>query len=85
VVAHLLEVPLTASVVLAEKTLPLKDVLALRVGQVLEFSRRVDEPLPLRAGDRPLADGSAVKLGDRFGLEVTAAPAARDAVAALGP
>jgi flagellar motor switch protein FliM len=63
-------VPLTASAVLAEKSARVRDVLALRPGQVLEFSKRADEPLALVVGGRLLAEGAAVKIGDRFGLQI---------------
>jgi flagellar motor switch protein FliM len=65
-----MQLPLTASVVLAERTLRLREVLALRPGEVLEFPRRADDPLELRVAGRAIAEGSAVKIGDRFGLRV---------------
>jgi flagellar motor switch protein FliM len=66
----LLQLPLTATAVLAEKTLRLRDVLALRPGEVLEFPRRADDPLELRVSGRAVAEGAAVKIGDRFGLRI---------------
>jgi flagellar motor switch protein FliM len=66
----LLQLPLTASVVLASKTARMKEVLALRVGEIVEFPRRADDPLELQVSGRPVAEGSAVKIGDRFGLRV---------------
>jgi flagellar motor switch protein FliM len=62
--------PLTASVVLAEKTLKMQDVLGLKPGEVLEFPRRADDPLELRVSGLPVGDGTAVKLGERFGLRI---------------
>jgi flagellar motor switch protein FliM len=73
----LLQVPLVASAVLAEKTARVRDVLALRPGQVLEFSRRADEPLTLVVGGRLVAEGTAVKIGERFGLQLEALQAPR--------
>lgn len=67
---HILRVPLQTAVVVAEKTMPLQQVLALKPGDVLTFERRVDEPLLLQAGGRPLATGTAVTIGDKFGLQV---------------
>jgi len=66
-----LHLPLPASVVLASKPARLKDVLALRVGEIVEFPRRADDPLELRVSGRAVAEGAAVKIGDRFGLRVT--------------
>jgi flagellar motor switch protein FliN/FliY len=66
----LLRLPLTATAVLAEKTVRLRDVLSLRPGEVMEFPRRVEEPLELRISGQPVAEGSAVKIGDRFGVRI---------------
>jgi len=65
-----MHLPLAASVVLASKPARLKEVLALRVGEIVEFPRRADDPLELRVSGRAVAEGSAVKIGDRFGLRV---------------
>jgi flagellar motor switch protein FliN/FliY len=66
----LLQLPLTVTAVLAEKTLKLKQVLALRPGEIVEFPRRVVDLLELRVSGRPLAEGSAVRIGERFGLRL---------------
>jgi flagellar motor switch protein FliM len=66
----LMELPLTASVVLAEKTLKMQDVLGLKPGEVLEFPKEADQPLELRVSGKTVADGTAVKLGERFGLRI---------------
>ncbi len=84
-VENLLRLPLSASAVLAEKPMRLKDVLALRPGEIVEFPRRWDEPLELRAARRTLAHGVAVKVGERFGLRLVSILDPRDRVRALGP
>ena len=66
----LMHLPLTASVVLAEKTLKMQDVLGLKPGEVMEFPKQADDPLELRVSGRVVAEGTAVKLGDRFGLRI---------------
>jgi flagellar motor switch protein FliM len=68
----LLGLPLTATAVLAEKTVRLRDVLALRPGEVMEFPRGADEPLELRISGRAVAEGTAVRIGDRFGVRIGA-------------
>lgn len=83
-VEALLAVPLTASVVLAEKRSSLREVLTLRPGDLLEFPRRADAPLELRVGGHPLAEGSAVRVGERFGLRVASIAPPRERVRALG-
>jgi flagellar motor switch protein FliM len=84
-VENLLRLPLLASAVLAEKAMRLKDVLALRPGEIVTFPRRADEPLELRAARRALAHGVAVRVGERFGLRLTSILDPRERVRALGP
>jgi len=84
-VENLLHLPIAASAVLAEKSMRLKEVLALRSGEILEFPRRADEPLDLRAARRVLARGVAVRVGERFGLRLTSILDPRERVRALGP
>jgi flagellar motor switch protein FliM len=83
-VEALLAVPLPASVVLAEKRAPLSELLSLRPGDLIAFERRADAPLELRVGGRKIAEGAAVRVGERFGLKVVAVSDARDRVRALG-
>ncbi|HEX7897381.1 MAG TPA: FliM/FliN family flagellar motor switch protein [Planctomycetota bacterium] len=80
----LLAVPLGASVVLAEKRATLREVLATRPGELITFDRRADAPLELRVGGRRIAEGSAVRVGERFGLKISAIADPRDRVRALG-
>jgi flagellar motor switch protein FliN/FliY len=65
-----LRLPLAATAVLAEKTVRLREVLSLRPGEVMEFPRRAEDPLELRISGRIVAEGAAVKIGDRFGLRI---------------
>ncbi|HVR85468.1 MAG TPA: FliM/FliN family flagellar motor switch protein, partial [Planctomycetota bacterium] len=66
----LLKLPVTATVVLAEKSVKLQDVMALKAGDVMEFGRSADDPLELRVSGRSIARGTAVRIGDQFGLKV---------------
>ena len=80
-----LDVPLGVSVALAEKTMRVRDVLALKTGEVIEFDTRLDEALVLRVGDRLIATGSVVKIGDKYGLQVSSIGDPRETASALGP
>ena len=64
-----LQVPLIVK--LAERRLPLADVLHLGVGSVLEFAKPSGEPLTLLVNNKPIATGEAVKVGENFGLRLT--------------
>ncbi|HZE99454.1 MAG TPA: FliM/FliN family flagellar motor switch protein [Planctomycetota bacterium] len=67
----LTQLPLEATVVLGERTMKLQEVLVLKPGDLLSFDRAADEPLELRVSGRTIAEGTAVKIGERFGLRLT--------------
>ncbi len=68
---HLLALALPGSVLLAEKTVPVREAAGLRVGDVLRFDRPADRPLELQVGRRRVGRGVVVRVGDRFGLRIT--------------
>lgn len=56
--------------VLDEQTVPLGQVLGLRVGSVLPLSARPDSPVLLRCGGVPLLKGRPGRVGDRVSIRV---------------
>lgn len=75
----LMEIELNATLQFGSRELPLKDVLALGLGDVLELNRHVNEPVDLVVGDRIVARGEVVIVDGNFALLVTevAAPQLR--------
>lgn len=67
----LLEIELDATLQFGTRELPLKDVLALSLGDVLELNRNVNEPVDLVVGDRIVARGEVVIVDGNFALLVT--------------
>lgn len=74
---QVLHLPVTATVVLAEKSVRLQDVLSLKAGDVMEFAQPADGALSFRVAGRTVAEGTAVKIGERFGLKVTSLKSGR--------
>jgi flagellar motor switch/type III secretory pathway protein FliN len=68
----LLKISVPVSVVLATKKESVHDVVELAPGTIIKFSKSCDEPLNLYVGDQKVAEGEAVKVGDKFGFRVTA-------------
>ncbi len=66
----LLRVKVPVIVTLAEKRQPLKKIMDLGPGAIIQFDKSCEEMLDLAVGGRPVATGEAVKVGDRFGLRV---------------
>lgn len=77
-----LEVPVV--VVLAERTLTVGEVLGLRPGSILEVTKTAEEDLSLRINNRDVGSGTAVKVGENFGLRIASIGSQERRVEALG-
>jgi len=65
-----IEIPISAT--LASSKQKVEDIISLGPGAILQFEKGCDELLELRAGGRLIARGEAVKVGDKFGLQIKA-------------
>lgn len=63
-----LKVPL--SVRLAERTMPVGEVLKFGPGRIVEFDQPVDSELDLMVANRQIGTGIAVKYNEHFGVRV---------------
>ena len=77
-----LEVPVV--VVLAERTMTVGEVLGLRPGTILEVDKSAEEDLSLRINNRDVGSGTAVKVGENFGLRVEEIGSQASRVEAMG-
>lgn len=67
----ILDVQVTVSLELGRTTLTVRDLLQLNQGSIVEFDRRVGEPLDLLVNGTLLAHGELVVVDDRFGIRLT--------------
>ncbi len=67
----LLKIRVPVSVTLATTQLPIKNIIELVPGSILQFEKMCDEPLTLEVGGHGVAEGETVKVGDKFGLRLT--------------
>ena len=77
-----LDVPVV--VVLAERTMQVNEVIQLRPGAILEVDKSAEQDLTLRINNRDVGTGSAVKVGENFGLKIAAIGSQAERVEALG-
>jgi len=68
----LLRVQVPVTVTLATAKTPVSKVLAMGPGTILQFKKACDSNLTLEVGRQTVAEGEAVKVGDKFGLWITA-------------
>jgi flagellar motor switch protein FliN len=68
----LLRIKVPVIVSLAEKRQKLSRIIELGPGSIIQFEKSCEEMLELEVGNRAVASGEAVKVGDKFGLRITA-------------
>jgi len=67
----LLDVPVGLTVELGSCHLPMRDVLNLNVGSVVQLDKVADSPVELRVNDKLIARGEVVVVENRFGIKIT--------------
>jgi len=67
----LLDVPLSVTVELGRVRMPVRQLLALGSGAVIELSKLAGEPLDVLINGKPVARGEAVMVNERFGVRLT--------------
>ena len=67
----LLDVPLSVTVELGRIRMPVRQLLALGSGAVIELGKHAGEPLDVLINGKPVARGEAVMVNERFGVRLT--------------
>lgn len=67
----LLDVPLEVTAEIGRATLPLRELLQLGPGAVVELAKLAGEPLDVFVNGRLIARGEAVMVNDKFGVRLT--------------
>lgn len=78
-----IEVPLL--VLLAERQMKLGEVLELTPGTIIELPKTADEELDILVNNKTIGTGTAVKVGENFGIRVRYIGNMADRITALGP
>jgi len=66
----LLRIRVPVTVTLAAQRKSVQEIIELGPGAIVKFEKTCDEPLELSVGNRPVATGEVVKVGDKFGLRI---------------
>jgi flagellar motor switch/type III secretory pathway protein FliN len=67
----LLKIKVPITVTLAEKKQALSQIVEMGPGMIIQFEKSCEETLQLEVGDRKVACGEAIKVGDKFGIRIT--------------
>ena len=82
--ARVLSLKLSVAVLIAEKEVPLGEVLGLGTGRIIEFDRPSGEALRIVVGEKVIGRGDVVKVGENFGVVVREIGAVRERIEQLG-
>lgn len=83
--SRILRLQVPVIVRLAERTMPLSEIVNLSSGAILEFDKPAEAELDLMINNKCIGRGSAVKVGENFGLRITTIGSVHDRIVALGP
>ena len=67
----LLDVPVSLTVELGSCIMPMRDVLQLNVGSVVQLDKSASAPVELFVNRKLIARGEVVVVEDRFGIKLT--------------
>lgn len=77
-----LEVPLI--VVLGRRHMPVRDVVSLLPGAIIELTKHADDELEILINNKQVGTGRAVKVGENFGVRVSQIGDAKARIGAMG-
>lgn len=83
-VRRILHLSVPVIVKLADKQLSLGDIIDLSPGSIVEFARSADTPLELQVNNKVIGRGTAVKVGEKFGLRIDEIRPVEDTIRSLG-
>jgi flagellar motor switch protein FliN/FliY len=66
-----LDVPVSLTIELGGCQLPMRDVLQLNIGSVVQLDKPADAPVELSVNGKLIARGEVVVIEDRFGVKIT--------------
>ena len=67
----ILDVPVSISLEVGRARIPIRNLLQLNQGSVVELERAAGEPLDVYVNDTLIAQGEVVVVNDRFGVRLT--------------
>ncbi len=79
----LLDIPLRVSVVLGRTRRPIKDVLKMTPGAIVELESMVDEPVDILVNGKLIAKGEVVVVNENFGVKITSIISTKDRINSL--
>ena len=83
-VSRLLTIEVPLIVQLGARRMSVGEVMRLGAGAIIEFHKSAEEELDLRINNKTIGRGHAVKVGENFGIRITAIGSMRETIRKLG-
>lgn len=80
----LLDLNVTLSIELGRRMMPIKDVLELQRGSVVEFDKLAGEPVDILINNKKIAEGEVVVIEKHFGIRITTLVGAAERMKQIG-
>lgn len=80
----ILKIDVPVIVQIASRVMPVKEVMNLEPGAIIELPKLADEELEIEVSNKQIGLGRAVKVGENFGVRVTYIGDVRQRIASLG-
>jgi flagellar motor switch protein FliN/FliY len=80
----LLDVELPISVSFGSSEMPLKDILKLGTGSVIELNKSVNDPVSIIVNHKPIAKGEVVMVEGNYGVRILEVESTADRIRSLG-
>ncbi len=80
----LLDVELPIVVSFGETAMPLRDVLKLGVGSIIELDKTVNDPVTLIVNQKPIATGEVVMVEGNYGVRILEVESTAERIRSLG-
>ncbi len=78
-----IEVPFV--VVLGERPVKLSEILAWIPGSIIELGKDAEDELDIRINNKQIGSGTAVKVGENFGVQINYCGEPQHRIEAMGP
>ncbi len=82
-IEFLSDVPVTMQVEVGRTNIPVRNILSLKMGSIIEFPKIVGEPMEVTISGRVVARGEIVVVNERYGVRISEVTRADEATSSI--
>jgi flagellar motor switch protein FliN/FliY len=80
----ILQIEVPVIVQIGGRRMTADEVMSLGPGAIIELTKHADDPLDVLVNNKPIGHGTAVKVGENFGVRITGLGKLADRIKAMG-